>query len=68
MTSAQTLRSFEKNVPAEDHRADVDGRPGDAKAEPGLSVDVLLVGGSLAIGIVLLAITLALKHLFSALY
>jgi hypothetical protein len=67
MTSAQTLRSFEKNVPAEDQHADRDA-PRDAKAEPRLSVDFLLVGGSLAIGIILLAITLALKHLSSALY
>ena len=67
MTPAQTFRPFEQTVPTEDQRADID-EPRNAKAEPRLSVDFLLVGGSLAIGIVLLAITLALKHLSSALH
>ena len=60
MTHAETFRPFEENAPAEDQR-NID-EPRTAKAEPWLPVDTLLVGGSLLVGIVLLAITLALKH------
>lgn len=67
MTPAQTIRSFERNGPVEGQRADIE-EPRNAKAEPWLSVDTLLVGGSLAIGIVLLAIALALKHVSPAMH
>ena len=62
MTPAQIIRSFEQSESLEDRRAVQNAdEPHPANAEPWLSVDTWLVGGSLAIGIVLLAVTLALK-------